>query len=816
MTRFAEVAVNSPAAGRRTFSYEIPSGMGVEPGQPVLVPFGSRLLQGIVLELTLYPPPEAADKTKPIAQALAPSAMLFPHQLELSRWLSHHYLCPLFPCLGSMLPPGFERRLLTFFSPTSNPSPSALASLTPKQREIWHLLEKQSQVELNQVRKLLGREVEGLLAQMVRRGLAVKAQELEPVRVHQKMVPYLCLEVAPEEASQEAARLRGRRAHQQAKLLELLAQMPTPIPLAEVRKLAPISHAALSSLQHKGLLSLENIPVLRDPLAQHRAALTQPPTLTPQQEAAWGAIREGLLQARPGKAPAFLLHGVTGSGKTELYLRALALAEEMGKQGIVLVPEIALTPQTIDRFASRFPGQVAVLHSRLSLGEQFDSWHRIREGHFQVVVGSRGAIFAPHPNLGLVVVDEEHEGAYKQEQPPPYHAREVALKLGQLCGAVVILGSATPDVETYYRAERGELIRLELPQRIGSPQEGGSGLPQVEVVDLRQELRLGNRSLFSRPLSAALSQTLAAGEQAILFLNRRGSASFVQCRGCGHVMKCRRCAIALTYHAPEDSLVCHQCNYRIAPPTTCPQCLRPGLRYLGLGTEKVEAEARQAFPQARLLRWDRDVTRGKGSHERILAQFQSREADILVGTQMVAKGLDLPEVTLVGVISADVSLHLPHFRAEERAFQLLTQVAGRAGRGPEEGRVIIQTYSPEHPAVVAAAHQDYSSFYRREIEERRRLGYPPFSRLIRLVYANLSAHRSQQEAERLCQRLRQEREGKGLSQPDVLGPTPAYIARLRGRYRWQILLRGPEPRLLLEDMPLPRGWSVDVDPLDLL
>ena len=366
-----------------------------------------------------------------------------------------------------------------------------------------------------------------------------------------------------------------------------------------------------------------------------------------------------------------------------------------------MVPEIALTPQTIERFAARFPHRVAVLHSKLSLGEQFDEWQRIRDGEFDVVIGPRSAIFAPQPDLGLIVIDEEHEWTYKQQDKSPrYHARDVAIKLAELTGAVVILGSATPDVETFYHAQRGDYHLLQLPGRV-TPRDG-SPLPQVEVVDLREELKAGNRSLFSRSLSQAMSQAVANEEQVILFLNRRGAATFIQCRSCGFVLRCRRCEVPLTYHLAEDILVCHQCNYHMPVPQACPRCTRRRIKFLGLGTQKLEQEAGQSFPQARLLRWDSDVTRGKHSHDEILGKFRAHQADILIGTQMIAKGLDLPLVTLVGVVSADTALNLPDFRAGERTFQLLTQVAGRAGRGTLGGRVIIQTYTPEHYAIQAA------------------------------------------------------------------------------------------------------------------
>jgi primosomal protein N' (replication factor Y) len=486
----------------------------------------------------------------------------------------------------------------------------------------------------------------------------------------------------------------------------------------------------------------------------------------------------------------------------------------MGKRGIVLVPEIALTPQTIERFAARFPGRVAVLHSQLSLGEQFDEWQRIRNGDFDVVIGPRSAVFAPQPDLGLIVLDEEHEWSYKQpDKSPRYHTRDVALKLAELTGAVVVLGSATPDVESFYHTQQGDYQLLTLPGRV-TPRDG-TALPQVEVVDLKEELKAGIRSLFSRSLSEAISQAVTSDEQVILFLNRRGAATFVQCRSCGFVLRCKRCEVPLNYHLTGDRLVCHQCNYHMPVPASCPRCTRRNLKFLGLGTQKLEQEAGYNFPTARLLRWDTDVTRGRYSHDEILSKFRRHQADILIGTQMVAKGLDMPLVTLVGVVSADTALNLPDFRAGERIFQLLSQVAGRAGRGIKGGKVIIQTYTPEHYAIQAAAKHDYAAFYNKEVEYRRQLRNPPFSRLACLTYSHTNDTLCQRETERMKRLLSQEMDSQGVADIEIIGPAPAFIHRLRGRFRWQLILRGRGLSDFLAPMPFPQGWVVDIDPVGL-
>ncbi len=803
---YAEVAVNSPGAQRRTFCYAVPPDIMV--GHAVWVPFGPRILQGVVLELTEYP---SVEDTREVAGLIDPRPILSQPQVTLARWISEYYLAPLFDATALMMPPGFERRVLTFIHPVPHPPESAVYSLNPRQRALLNLIGRKGKVEAREVEKAVGKkEARVIIEQLVRKRLVRKTYELERVKVRPKTVPYLRPTV---EAAQELARLlKAKGASKQAELLKLLEA--GPIPLAEARKrLGPIA-AVVAALKKKGLVTIEQVQVYRDPLAHRTFSLSPAPTLTPAQESAWREVKAAIVPSMQGggveRTKIFLLHGVTGSGKTEIYLRALEQAITVGKRAIVLVPEIALTPQTITRFASRFPGRVAVLHSKLSVGEQFDEWWRIKEGAFDVVIGSRGAIFAPQPDLGLIVIDEEHEWTYKQqEQSPRYHARDVAIKLAELTGAVVILGSATPDVTTYYKSKIGDYRLLELPERIAT------GERRMAVVDLREELKAGNRSIFSRSLAEGIKQALAAREQVILFLNRRGSATFVQCRDCGYVLRCKRCDVSLTYHSAREDLACHQCNYRMAMPRICPQCGSKRIKFLGIGTQKVEEEIGRAFPLANLLRWDRDVTRGKYSHEEILDRFLAHEADVLIGTQMIAKGLDLPLVTLVGVINADVSLHLPDFRACERTFQVLSQVAGRAGRGPLAGQVIVQSYTPEHYAIGCAAKHDYSYFYEQEISLRRQYQNPPFRRLARLLYTNPNNALCQREAQRMHHLLKEERDSWGMD-ITLIGPSPAFIPRVRGRYRWQIILRSDDPVHLLAQVPTPQGWVVDIDPVSLL
>jgi len=684
------------------------------------------------------------------------------------------------------------------------------------------------------------------------------------------------LALAPADLLNALVELHGSQKHRA--VLEALLKHDGPAWIGWVYAETGASLATLRDLEAAGLITIAEEMVWRDPLAGREFTLDQPLVLTEDQERVWEVVSQRIADCKSANRPsAILLHGVTGSGKTEIYLRAIAETLRLGRQAAMLVPEIALTPQTIRRFAARFPGKVTVWHSELGDGERFDVWRRVHTNHpaAQVVIGPRSALFLPYTDLGLIVLDEEHESSYKQDETPRYHARTVALELGRLSHAPVLLGSATPALETYYTARQGEIELLALPKRIRTrtnqhadaptllPEANGD-LPPVRVVDMRQELRAGNRSIFSRPLASGLRHVLTAGQQAILYLNRRGAATFVMCRDCGYVEACRRCATPLTYHSAGETLLCHHCNRRYPVPAICPKCESKRIRFFGAGTENVEEAVKLEFPEARTLRWDRDVTGAKGSHDAILAKFVAHEADVLIGTQMIAKGLDLPLVTLVGVIAADVGLFLPDFRAGERTFQLLTQVAGRAGRSVLGGEVIVQTYHPDHYAVLAASRHDYEGFYRQEMNFRREQGYPPVRRLARLVYHHSKREQAQAEAMRLADLLRAEIarcgaatgsatgagastgsatgvgastgsatgagastgsatgahaefiEAPGFPETDLIGPAPCFFAMQRGEYRWQVLVRSPDPAALLRQLPIPLGWRLDIDPVDLL
>jgi primosomal protein N' (replication factor Y) len=838
---FVEVAVNAGLPHRQTFSYAVPTELTLAVGDAVFVPFGRRFLQGIVMDVTdmpFFPDPKPVDARIPAAAGDPDAPIISPQLVALTRWLAEYYLAPLFASVALALPPGFERRPLTFYESLLAPEEMNRHRLPPRQRAVLEYIAAAGhRVDARQVeREVKEKAIPTALSQLAQRGLVRRTYGLARPAVRAKTSRYVEL-IAPSDAADAAADdFAARRQTRLAKALHLLLDEGPVLPASELRMRAGTGLADLRPLAEVGLIEVRNEAVERDPLAGRSYEERAAPRLTDEQTAAYDAI-EGAMDAGSGRS--FLLHGVTGSGKTEVYLAALDHAVAEGKRGIVLVPEIALTPQTVRRFAERFPGQVAVLHSGLSQGELFDQWHGIRDGRYAVVVGSRSAIFAPQPDLGLIVIDEEHEWTYKQQDPAPrYHAREVAAKLAELTGAVLVMGSATPDVVAYQHALWSRHTLLELKERV-RPVRDASGatlrvttsavLPPVDVVDMRDELKTGNRSIFSRSLQLGLHQALEKGEQAILFLNRRGSAGFLQCRDCGFVPQCSACAIAMGFHRRRtrgspgdvDRLVCHQCNRSRRPYDKCPMCGGLRLRPMGLGVEAVEEAVHEMFPRARTLRWDRDVTAGRHAHEEILASFVEGRADVLVGTQMVAKGLDLPAVTIVGVISADVGLHIPDFRSAERTFQLLTQVAGRAGRtstgedGPQPGRVVVQTYTPDNYAIVAAAQHDFAAFFEQEVALRREQAYPPFVRLARMVYSHTNPEYAMQQAERLARRLKADIAEKGLPGFEVMGPAPPHVPKWHGRFRFQISVRAPDPAELLRDVTVPEGWVLDIDPVSL-
>ena len=812
---YAQVAVNAPGAGRRSWSYSVPDDLAdhLRPGHAVIVPFGRHSFQGIVLEITDEP---GYSRTRPIDSLLEEDPVILEPLIALGEWISSYYFTDLYTAFRPMLPPAFERRHTTILRATAAGLES-IDSVSPLRADILDFVLAAGETTTNAIREEFGARAARDVTALTGRGYLEASDVWEGPRMSPTMVTYVHSSRSQNELTARAEELRDSGAVRQADAMVALAANPGAS-LSDLRRISGAARGSWDALENAGHITLEQRETRRDPLSDRTA--TEPVhdlSLTPHQKDALNHISASI---KAKDSDVYLLHGVTGSGKTEVYLQAFRRVIEQGRRGIMLVPEIALTPQTIGRFWDRFPGRIAVLHSGLTVRERYDEWRSIRDGQFDIVIGSRSAALAPMPNVGLIVVDEEQEWTFKQEAPAPrYHARDVAIERARREGAVVVLGSATPDVGTTFKALRTEFTQLELPGRITSESDSGSvvgwterPLADVEIVDMRQELVEGNRSIFSGSLSHAMTSALDRGEQAILFVNRRGAGQAVQCRACGYTIRCRRCTTVMTYHT-GDRLVCHLCGATRRSPTRCSQCRRNTIRPIGIGTERVAAEAEAAFPGARVIRWDRDAVREARGHEPILAEFIGRRADILVGTQMVAKGLDIPGVTVVGVVNADIGMHADDFRASERTFQLLCQVAGRAGRGHESGHVIVQTYDPENMAIQAAAAQDYHQYYLNEMQFRRQLRYPPFTRMAQLTCTRQSRRDAREAAHQLARTLRTEVRARGLMNTRIIGPAPARWERLRGRYRWQLTIIADDPTEVLETVALPPGWTVDVDPM---
>lgn len=755
----------------RPFDYQVPVKWisVIELGSRVKVPFGPRNVLGFVVGLkqeTDVP----LNKLKAINQILDMEPVLTEEMLRMAKWLKNDTICYEIDALQVMLP-------------------SALRAKYEKMIK----LQQGQQLPL-EVQAIFGKRQRANFKEFERAGLLPLLKQLvadnivtiENVVKQQGNVKEIrMVQITADPQLIERALEQSSRAVKQRLLLQWMCQhlgeVFTPQQICDE---AGVSISVLEAVIDKGAAQFIQEEVFRDPFTKE-VSRTQALQLTDEQQVALQAITTAMdLQM----AQTFLLHGVTGSGKTEVYLQAIQKVLEEGKEAIMLVPEISLTPQMTERFRSRFGEMVAVMHSGLSVGEKYDEWRKIQQGKVKVVVGARSAIFAPFTNIGLIILDEEHESTYKQEDSPRYHARDVAIWRSEFYKCPIILGSATPALESFARAKKGVYKLLSLKHRALH-----QALPTVFIADMREELRQGNRSMFSQSLIEAIRLRLEKKEQMVLFLNRRGYSSFVLCRDCGTVVQCPNCDISLTYHRTTEKLKCHYCGYEEHVPQICPQCQSDHIRYFGTGTQKVEEELYKLFPEARVLRMDVDTTKHKGAHEEILEIFGAGQADILLGTQMIAKGLDFPNITLVGVLSADTSLHLPDYRAAERTFQLLTQVSGRAGRHDKLGEVIIQTYTPEHYAIELAKSQEYEPFYEREMFLRRRSNYPPYYFVALIQLSHEDVMMAAEYAGRVADWLR----GNLSNQVAIIGPTTASIARLQNRYRYQCLIKYKiEPNLI--------------------
>ena len=803
-----------------TYSYRVPQPLQnlLQIGDCVRVNFAGRETLGYVLKRRkLRRSDPIAPKLKDIRFIIEDAITINSEQIETIQWMSEKYLCSLLDALRCIVPAILGAKVETSVK-LSFPELRGrdVASSIPQA----HLIETlssiggESELEIFRLKANLP-SFSSVYGTLIEKKLIVESNRvLRAKTVYKKVRAYRSGNLS------ESITTNGKvskRTPSQERVLNQLKDWATrdrdPMPQDELFRRAQVTAVVLKGLLTKGQILMEEITVYRKPVVG-TGALTTPPTLTPGQRAAVIRLTACL---KSGKAQTALLFGVTASGKTEVYLQAIEVALKLGKSVIVLVPEIALTAQVVDIFIGRFGDQVAVLHSKLSEGERHDEWRRMQQGLSRIVVGARSAIFAPVSNVGMIVVDEEHEASYKQENTPRYNARELAAERARLNGATLLLGSATPSLESYYaaierRENRYELI--EMANRIDN-----RPLPKVEIVDLREEFKT-NRALFSKRLEESIEARLKLKQQTILYLNRRGFAQFVLCRDCGWVSKCPNCSVSLAFHSYERVLKCHHCDYHGKPPVTCPDCQGMKVKAFGIGTEKVEEEVIRLFPSARVARMDRDTTSKKGEHSRILRNFRQGEADILIGTQMVAKGLDFPNVTLVGVISADTSINMPDFRAAERTFQLLTQVAGRAGRGETPGEVIVQTFNPDHYSIIAAQTHDYRSFYEQEILFRSELKYPPFCRFANLICVDEQELKASERATLLASAV----EKVSPAEVEKIGPSPAPLARLKNQFRYHVALRSPvETRLetvvraALALLPPQERWRiiVDMDPLSM-
>lgn len=826
--RFIDVAVDGQTFEReRLLTYGLPGQFigSVEEHQLVWVPLRKQLRLAIVVRIHGEKPDFAVRE---MHAPVEPSFRLAERQWELIELMSRQTLCSLFEAASLFLPPGVQHRSVEHLRLRSS---DAVDGESPEPRSglqaaLIELLQAKGEVSLNAARQALGSSLTTVIDRLEREGVIERVARVTNRAIRVPARRYVAYQTESSEQSEQAEpAIDLSRAPAQRRALEVVRRRVAlnggrPIPWDDLLGRQGVTANALYALRDRGVLAFEEVQVPPTDVAASDGARGGP-QLSPAQSTVWKAILRAMRSPEPTQ---LLLHGVTGSGKTELYLRAAAWSLSHGRQVIILVPEIALATQVVARFAERFPGRVAVLHSALSDGERYQTWQAIAAGHLPIVVGPRSALFAPFDRLGLIVIDEEHESAYKQDAPPRYHARTVAWQLAQQSGATVLMGSATPDAATYQAALSGEVQLLSLHERVGPFVVGRRGqlerrelsLPSAEVVDMRMELKQGNTSLFSRALQGALEEALAAGEQSILFLNRRGMSTFVQCRDCGYVANCPYCDIPMTYHGDLRLLICHRCNERRALLRTCPECGSRTVGYYGTGTQRVESAVKQLLPGARVLRWDQDTLKRGVDHRTMIERVLRRDVDVVVGTQMVAKGLDFPGVSTIGVMSADTMLHLPDFRSGERTFQMLTQVAGRAGRRAPGGRVIIQSFTPDHYAILAAEKQDYQSFIEQELPFRREHGYPPFRPLILLRYRHSDEVACELAANEVAEQLARVAYALNLRDVDLVGPTPAFTAKIRGRYQWQIFVRGAEAHAAVAALTLDPGWTIDVDPISTL
>lgn len=761
----AEVIVDvTTKAIDRPFDYRVPDRFKglVKAGMRVVVPFGPRKIQGFVTKIKEETDVQSGN-IKDIVDLFDLSPVLTDELLELSHWLTEKTLSYHITALQSMLPAAmkakYEKEIQVL---SAEELPQSLKELFGQQESILY-----ADIPLEQLKPIQKHVQKGHLE--VRYHVSQKSGK--------KKVRTLQIAVTKEKLEEKQKQLKKNAVKQKALLTFLFQANETTFLAKDLQQQTGASSQTIKALIQEGLLTESYEEIYRDPYRDREFTPSTPLDLTAEQAEAAKPIHQAVSD---DKHETFLLHGVTGSGKTEIYLQTIDHVLQKGKEAIVLVPEISLTPQMVQRFKERFGSNVAVLHSGLSTGEKYDEWRKIHRKEVKLVVGARSAVFAPFENLGMIIIDEEHESSYKQEEMPRYHAKDVAIERAGRHQCPVVLGSATPSLESYARAKKGVYTLLTLKRRVNQQQ-----LPHVSLIDMREELRNGNRSMFSEELMLRLKEVLERKEQAVLFLNKRGYSSFVMCRDCGYVEQCPHCEISLTYHRFQKRLKCHYCGHEAPVPAECPECHSEHIRYFGTGTQRVEEELTKVLPEARVIRMDVDTTSRKGAHEKLLTSFGNKEADILLGTQMIAKGLDFPDVTLVGVLSADTSLHIPDFRSSEKTFQLLTQVSGRAGRHEKAGSVIIQSYTPSHYSIELTKQHDYEAFYEQEMLHRRHQSYPPFYFLAMVTVSHEEVTKAAHVTDKIVQFLKM----NCAPNTRILGPAASPIAKIKDRYRYQCVIK---------------------------
>ena len=809
--KFAEIAVDAPLGQSRLFSYEIPSDLNVAPGNSVMVPFGAQILQGIVFNIS---DTSIVEKTRQIIELTDPEILIDQQRLEICKWMSKFYFSNLFNSSVLMLPPGSHKRYINWLTINED---STFSPTSEIQKKIANEFIETKKIRQDQLIRKFGNRASYSVNAMVAKNFLIKTQELNQRSVKEKYI-----QIPKITALGFLALEQNQLSHNQHKaLIEIKENFDKNVPISEFRKKFNIY--SINKLIDKSFIELVQKRQFRSPLDGKKNEKKNPVNLSSEQEFAVSQIYEML--DNPQEVPkAILIHGVTGSGKTEVYIESVRHCLELNQNAIILVPEISLTAQIIERFQEHFPDQIGVIHSGLTQSEKFDEWWRIKNGDYRIVIGSRSALFAPMPNLGLIIIDEEHDPSYKESNlSPKYQVKDVAMQMAAKLNLCVVLGSASPDVETYFRAERGRYKLARLGHRFGLNNNlNQSKLADVEVVDMKEELKNGNYSIFSNNLILQMQEKIEKKEQIILFVNRRGTFSLVQCQNCGQVFNCSSCDKTLTYHSESDYLKCHYCGLIRKSFSNCTKCDSASISKYGLGTQLVEDEFKKLFQNVSYVRWDSDVTRNYKEYQNILNTFANGEAKVLIGTQVIAKGHHIPSVTLVGVVNADIGLGLPDFRASERVFQMLCQVAGRSGRGDTPGKVIIQTYQPDHYSIENSSEQNYKNFYSKEISYRKSFMYPPYSKIIRLIKHDINNSSCERDAFSLFKLLKSQQSEWGLHDTDILGPTPAFPSRIKGHYRWQILLRGNRPESLLDtiefrelphSMKISKDWSVDVNPL---